>query len=171
MSSAPQPSSVPIVNEKTAGPFVIGTARLDSVDLLRGLIMVIMALDHTRDYFTHLRFQPEDIRFTWGMLFFTRWITHFCAPVFFFLAGTGAFLSKKTGAELSRFLVDARPVVDRAGVHTLPLRVDILIRAFRCAAGDLVSGRMHGGDVCTGAVAAEVDGDNQRGDDPGAQRV
>ncbi len=104
MTTVPNVSNAPNVSEFTAGPAVIGRSRLNSVDLLRGLIMVIMALDHTRDYFTHLRFQPEDIRFTWGMLFFTRWITHFCAPVFFFLAGTGAFLSKKTGAELSRFL-------------------------------------------------------------------
>jgi len=104
MGSAPRPSSVPVANESTAGTLVVGTSRLNSVDLLRGLIMVIMALDHVRDYFTYLPFQPEDIRFTWGALFFTRWITHFCAPVFFFLAGTGAFLSKKTGAELSNFL-------------------------------------------------------------------
>jgi uncharacterized membrane protein len=104
MTTVPNIPVTPKVTEITAGPAVVGTSRLNSVDLLRGLIMVIMALDHTRDFFTHLRFQPEDIRFTWGMLFFTRWITHFCAPVFFFLAGTGAFLSKKSGAELSNFL-------------------------------------------------------------------
>src|SRR3954462_10513059 len=102
MSSAPQPS--PNITEKTAGPLVVGTSRLDSVDLLRGLVMAIMALDHVRDYLTHLQFQPEDIRFTYPALFFTRFITHFCAPCFFFLAGTGAFLSKKRGAELSNFL-------------------------------------------------------------------
>jgi uncharacterized membrane protein len=81
--------------------------RLNSVDLLRGIIMVIMALDHTRDFLTYLRFVPEDITQTNGALFFTRWITHFCAPNFFFLAGTGAFLSFSRGksiAELSNFL-------------------------------------------------------------------
>ena len=51
--------------------------RLDSVDLLRGLIMVFMALDHTRDFFTHLHFPPEDMTQTWPMLFLTRWLTHF----------------------------------------------------------------------------------------------
>jgi len=81
--------------------------RLVSVDVLRGIVMVIMALDHTRDFFTGLRFPPEDITQTYGALFFTRWITHFCAPAFFFLAGTGAFLSAargKTLPEVSRFL-------------------------------------------------------------------
>jgi uncharacterized membrane protein len=82
--------------------------RLDSVDLLRGLVMVIMALDHTRDYFGLRELQdPMNMATTTPALFFTRWITHFCAPVFVFLAGTGAFLSgtrgKSTG-QLSWFL-------------------------------------------------------------------
>ncbi|MGH7702234.1 MAG: DUF1624 domain-containing protein, partial [Gemmatimonadales bacterium] len=82
--------------------------RLDSVDLLRGLVMVIMALDHVRDYFNGPRFDPLDLTQTTAALFFTRWITHFCAPVFVFLAGAGAFISGDRGkpkAELSRFLV------------------------------------------------------------------
>lgn len=81
-------------------------ARLNSVDLLRGLVMIIMALDHTRDFFTYLRFAPEDLSHTYGSLFFTRVITHFCAPVFSLLAGTGAFLAVcrgKTVSEVSRF--------------------------------------------------------------------
>ena len=81
--------------------------RIDSLDLLRGIIMVIMALDHTRDYVSAFHFQPEDLSRSTAALFFTRWITHFCAPVFMFLAGTGAYLSLtrgKTRAELSRFL-------------------------------------------------------------------
>lgn len=83
-----------------------GGARIVSLDIFRGLIMVVMALDHTRDYFTNLRFEPEVLAQTYGALFFTRWITHFCAPMFFFLAGTGAFLygRRHTPAELSRFL-------------------------------------------------------------------
>lgn len=80
--------------------------RIDAIDILRGLVMVIMALDHTRDYFSHLRFEPENLTRTWGALFFTRWITHFCAPLFFFLAGTGAFFygRRRSASELSRFL-------------------------------------------------------------------
>ena len=83
--------------------------RVDSVDLLRGLVMVIMLLDHTRD-FVHrdaLLFDPSNLERTTPALFFTRWITHYCAPIFVFLAGTGAYLQLsrgKTKAELSRFL-------------------------------------------------------------------
>ncbi len=80
--------------------------RIVSVDLMRGIVMVIMALDHTRDYFTSLTFPPEDLTHTYGWLFFTRWITHFCAPTFCFLTGTGAYLALgrgKTVGEISRF--------------------------------------------------------------------
>jgi len=82
--------------------------RLSSIDIFRGLIMVWMALDHTRDFFTNIRFEPEDINLTWPGLFFTRWITHFCAPMFFLLAGTGAFLYRNRAGsvgKVSRFLV------------------------------------------------------------------
>jgi len=83
--------------------------RIDSIDLVRGLVMVIMALDHVRDYFhgPSQHFAPEDLTRTNGWLFFTRWITHFCAPSFVFLAGTAAYLYARRGrttSELSRFL-------------------------------------------------------------------
>ena len=81
--------------------------RLVSVDILRGLVMTIMVLDHTRDFVSYLRFAPEDMAHTYPALFFTRFITHFCAPVFAFLAGTGAFLSTSHGKsipQVSRFL-------------------------------------------------------------------
>ena len=82
-------------------------SRLACVDLLRGAAMILMALDHTRDFFTDSRFAPEDLAHTTGALFFTRWITHFCAPIFFLLAGTGAYLALSRGKslpEVSKFL-------------------------------------------------------------------
>ena len=81
-------------------------ARIESVDLLRGAIMILMALDHTRDYFG-APVNPTDIATTTVALFFTRWVTHFCAPVFFLLTGTGAFLAlrRRSVAGLSRFLL------------------------------------------------------------------
>ena len=66
--------------------------RVNSIDILRGLVMIIMALDHTRDFF-HVQSDPTNLATTTPILFFTRWITHFCAPIFVFLSGTSAFLS------------------------------------------------------------------------------
>jgi uncharacterized membrane protein len=82
--------------------------RVASVDVLRGLVIVVMALDHTRDFFHALAPDPTDIPNTSVALFFTRWITHFCAPVFMATAGVAAYLSLsrgKTRRELSWFLV------------------------------------------------------------------
>jgi uncharacterized membrane protein len=81
--------------------------RIESIDVVRGVIMILMALDHTRDFFGNPGVNPTDPATTTIPLFFTRWITHFCAPVFFLLTGTGAYLSlhKKSKIELSRFLL------------------------------------------------------------------
>lgn len=84
--------------------------RFDSVDLLRGLVMVIMLLDHTREYVHNeaLHSSPTDLSKTTVALFLTRWITHICAPTFVFLAGTSIYFQKMRGkspAELSKFLV------------------------------------------------------------------
>jgi uncharacterized membrane protein len=80
--------------------------RIESIDIVRGVIMILMALDHTRDFFGKTGFSPTDPAQTTIPLFFTRWITHFCAPVFFLLTGTGAYLSlrKKSNQQLSQFL-------------------------------------------------------------------
>ena len=80
--------------------------RIESVDVVRGAVMVLMALDHVRDFLGVPGLNPTDLATTTVPLFFTRWITHFCAPVFFLLTGTGAYLSlrRKSKPELSRFL-------------------------------------------------------------------
>jgi len=81
--------------------------RIHSIDILRGLIMLIMALDHTRDFFYFAGQNPTNLATTTPLLFFTRWITHFCAPTFVFLSGVSAYLSgtKKTRADLSAYLI------------------------------------------------------------------
>lgn len=80
--------------------------RLESVDVARGVIMIVMALDHTRDFFGIPGQNPTDLGSASAALFLSRWVTHFCAPVFFLLTGTGAYLSlrRKTTSELSRYL-------------------------------------------------------------------
>jgi uncharacterized membrane protein len=89
-------------------PKRVKSGRIESIDLLRGTVMIIMALDHVRDYFHNSAFlySPEDLNHTNIILFFTRWITHFCAPVFVFLAGISAYVygTHKTKKELSLFL-------------------------------------------------------------------
>jgi uncharacterized membrane protein len=83
-------------------------SRLRSIDVLRGIVIVLMALDHVREYFMGIGgVSPSDVERTTGLLFATRWVTHFCAPVFILLAGMSAYLSSKrcTKGELSRTLL------------------------------------------------------------------
>lgn len=82
--------------------------RISNIDLLRGLVMIIMALDHTRDFF-HVEAHtgnPLNLQTTTPLLFITRWITHLCAPTFVFLSGTSIYFQslRKTKRELSSFL-------------------------------------------------------------------
>ena len=80
-------------------------SRIESVDVVRGAVMVLMALDHVRD-FLGVPGSPTNLATTTVPLFFTRWITHICAPVFFLLTGTGAYLAlgRRSKRDLSRFL-------------------------------------------------------------------
>jgi uncharacterized membrane protein len=96
----PSQTAVPVA----ASPAI--RTRIESVDVVRGVIMIIMALDHARDFFGIPGQNPTDLSTASAALFLTRWITFFCAPVFFLLTGTGAYLSlrRKTRPELARFL-------------------------------------------------------------------
>jgi uncharacterized membrane protein len=95
------------ISPKSAWP--LHASRVPGIDALRGLVMIIMAIDHTRDFFhfSAMHFDPTDLTKTTPILFFTRWITHYCMPVFMFSAGMGAFLfgRRHTKSELSRFLL------------------------------------------------------------------
>lgn len=82
--------------------------RITSVDIVRGVVIVLMALDHVRDFVSSARFPPEDLTRASAALFATRWVTHFCAPTFFLLAGVGVGISRARGigpAALSRYLL------------------------------------------------------------------
>src|SRR6266849_2467291 len=97
------------VASSTTVPTAGARPRIQSLDILRGLVMIVMALDHVRDFF-HAgaeHFDPTDMTQTTAILFFTRWITHFCAPTFMFLAGAGAYLQSRRGksaSEVAHFL-------------------------------------------------------------------
>ena len=103
MPLATRTSSVAVGHETNR----VVRARIEAVDVVRGVIMIIMALDHTRDFFGIPGQNPTDLATASHALFLTRWITFFCAPVFFLLTGTGAYLSlrRKSPGELSRFLL------------------------------------------------------------------
>src|SRR5262245_43915405 len=90
----------------SAHPADAARSRVEAVDVLRGLVMILMALDHVRD-FVGDRASPTNLRTATAALFVTRWITHFCAPVFFLLTGVGASLArgKRSPSELSRYLL------------------------------------------------------------------
>ncbi|HAL83415.1 MAG TPA: hypothetical protein DCO83_15230 [Mucilaginibacter sp.] len=101
--------------------------RIQSIDILRGVIMLIMALDHCRDFFHNAGAfsDPTNMTTTTPILFFTRWITHFCAPNFVFLSGISAYLAgtRRTKSELSSFLI-------KRGIWLVFIEVVILTFAF-----------------------------------------
>jgi uncharacterized membrane protein len=124
-------ASVPPGANKPAGSY-----RIQSVDALRGLIMIVMALDHVRDFFHSAvkQFRPEDLARTTAAIFFTRWITHFCAPVFMFTAGLGAYFwlqRGRTKGQLSEFLV-------KRGLWLMLLDVTAVRFALTLGAGPLI---------------------------------
>lgn len=95
------------VSTNSAGIAAPTPTRVTSVDALRGFVMVVMALDHTREFFTNWAGNPLDPQHTTLMLYLTRWLTHLCAPVFVFLAGTSIFLQRrrKTERRLAKLLL------------------------------------------------------------------
>lgn len=99
----------PLVEPHPRGLTRAGTARLEAIDMMRGLVIAIMVLDHVRDFFhANPGFDPTDAERTWPALFLTRWVTHLCAPTFVLLSGVSIFLQRqsgKTGMPLARFLV------------------------------------------------------------------
>jgi uncharacterized membrane protein len=87
---------------------VVPKKRIESIDLMRGIVMVVMALDHSRDFLTNLNYDPTDLTRASTFLFLTRFVTHYCASAFIFLAGTSAFLSisrGKTKNQAAKFLL------------------------------------------------------------------
>ncbi|MBD2353108.1 DUF1624 domain-containing protein [Tolypothrix sp. FACHB-123] len=94
---------------ETSSSDQLRTKRIISIDMLRGLVMVLMVLDHVRIFFTNVRFRPTDLTQTNIPLFLTRWITHLCAPTFIFLAGVAVYLyfynRPQSKQELARYLI------------------------------------------------------------------
>lgn len=101
MSPSPDPPAVPALGS-------VVPVRVQAIDVVRGVVMVVMALDHVRDFWSPTAFRPEDLSQASELLFFTRWITHFCAPTFVFLSGVSIWLQQQkhqSRSATSRFLL------------------------------------------------------------------
>ncbi len=107
MASAASTTSVGSSPTPRASVPAATSTRDEAVDWLRGLVMVLMVLDHARDFWHGLRARPLDLGHTTWQLFATRWVTHFCAPTFVLLAGVAAYLygCKRSAAQRTRFLL------------------------------------------------------------------
>src|SRR4051812_4265931 len=108
MATATLPNDDVLVEPTPKGLTRSGAHRLDAIDMLRGLVIAIMVLDHTRDFFHYyaLRLDPTDPAQTWPLLFATRWVTHLCAATFVFLAGVSIYFQKANGKkDLTSFLL------------------------------------------------------------------
>lgn len=102
--SAPPVLSSPLEGQQSA----LRRGRVEAVDLVRGLLMILMALDHTRDYFSNVTIDPTDPLASWPALFVTRWVTHVCAPGFVALTGASVFLQRQRGrksAQVAHLLI------------------------------------------------------------------
>src|SRR5437764_7373183 len=100
----------PLVEKSPAALTRSGAVRLEAIDMLRGLVIAIMVLDHVRDFFNvpASGFDPTDPLRSYPALYVTRWVTHLCAPTFVFLAGVSILFQQANGkstGELSRFLL------------------------------------------------------------------
>ncbi len=106
MSAVPSPL---VVSENSGAEHAhVSSTRYDSIDLVRGVVMVVMVLDHVRDFFGNAQLDPTNLAKATAGLFLTRWVTHFCAPTFVFLAGVSAYLygtRVKSRGELATFLL------------------------------------------------------------------
>jgi len=104
------PHDAPLASPAVArGMTRSGAARIDAIDMLRGLVIVLMVLDHVRDFFHRTAFTADPLALDSGdpALFVTRWVTHLCAPTFVFLAGVSVYMQQANGksrGELTRFL-------------------------------------------------------------------
>ena len=105
-----------------------GTARLDAIDALRGLVIALMVLDHVRDFWSvdAFQFQPTDLSKTTPLLFLTRWVTYLCAPTFVFLAGTSVYLQRVHGASVGRTRGDLARSLVRRGLWLIVLELTVV---------------------------------------------